>query len=244
MAQLRSKTAGQAPSLVIAVGSLAIAFHLGAVIVHALAAPSGPWPNGDGPPMAGPPAFAQSLDESLFAAYLKPLKLTHNYHFAGNRPIVPGVFIDIKLKNAQGEVLNTIRWPDPAANSWLRYMQGLFVQGMVPDQPVAPPQGEEVPAPHQQPRMASIWEGDGSLRLTRVPEHLIPRNRPVYSPTDWSLILVHSCARYLCRTHGAASAEVIRYSREAISPAFLSMGPPPPMAFADLIASYGDISSE
>jgi hypothetical protein len=194
--------------------------------------------------MAGPPAFAQSLDEALTPAYLKPLKLTHNYHFAGNRPAAPGVFVEIKLKDAKGEALTTVRWPDPAANAWIRYMQALFVQGMVPDQPIAPPQGEQVPAPHQQPRMVNIWEGEPSLRLSKVPEHLIPRNRPVYSPTDWSLVLVHSCARYLCRTHRAASAEVIRHSREALSPAFLLTGPPPPMAFADLNADYGDISGE
>lgn len=244
MAPLRCKTAGQAPSFVMVVGSLAIAFHLGAVILHALAAPSGPWPSMDGPPMAGPPAFAQSLDESLSLVYLKPLKLMHNYHFVGNRPIAPGVSVEVKLKNVKGEVTTTVRWPDPAANAWVRFMQGLYVQGMVPDQPIAPLQGEEVPAPHQQPRMVSIWEGDPALRLSKVPEHLIPRNRQVYSPTDWSLVLAHACARYLCRTHGAASAEVIRHSREAISPAFLSMGPPPPMAFTDLIASFGDISSE
>ena len=244
MAQLRYRTAGQPPSFVMVVGSLAITFHLGAVIVHALAAPSGLWPGMDGPSMAGPPAFAQSLDESLAPAYLKPLKLAHNYHFAGNRPVGPGVFIDIKLKNAQGEVVTTIRWPDPAANAWIRYLQGVFVQGLVPDQPIAPPQGEAVPAPHQQPRIVRIWEGDQSLRLSQVAEHLIPRNRPVYSPTDWSMVLVHSCARYLCRRYGAASAEVIRHSREAMSPLALLMGPPAPMAFDDLIASYGDISGE
>jgi hypothetical protein len=226
------------------VGSLAILFHLGAVIVHALAAPSGLWPSMDGPTLAGPPAFAQSLDESFAPAYLKPLKLTHNYHFAGNHPVAPGVFIEVKLKNAQGEMLSTVTWPDPAANAWVRSMQAVFVQAMVPDQPIAPPQGEAVPAPGQQPKMVGIWEGDQSLRLSQVPEHLIPRNRPVYSPTDWSLVLVHSCARYLCRTHGAASAEVIRHSREALSPLSLLMGPPPPLAFPDLIASYGDISRE
>jgi hypothetical protein len=242
MAQLRCKTAGQASFLVMVVGSLAIIFHLGAVIVHALAAPSGFWPNMEG--MAAPPAFAQSLDESLVSAYLKPLKLTHNYHFMGNHPVAPGVFVEAKLKDAKGEVLKTVHCPDPAANAWIRSMQAVFVQGMVPDQPVAPPQGEAVPAPHQQPRTVQIWEGNLSLRLSPVPEHLIPRNRPVFSPTDWSVVLVHSYARYLCRKYGAASAEVIRHSRDAISPTMLSMGPPPPMVFADIVANYGDISGE
>jgi hypothetical protein len=244
MAHLRYRTAGQVPALAIVIGSLAIAFHLGAVIVHALAAPSGPWPTVDGPSMAGPPSFTQSIDESLAPAYLKLLKLTNNYHFAGNRPAVPGVFLEVKLKNAAGEPLKTLHLPDPDANAWVQYLQTVFIQGLVPDQPIAPPQGEVVPAPNQQPRMVRIWEGNQSLRLSQVPEHLIPRNRPVYGPTEWSLVLVHSCVRYLCRTYGAASAEVIRHSRDVIPPGVLSMGPPPPMALADLIASYGDISGD
>src|SRR5713101_3130681 len=105
MAQLRSKMADQAPRLLIAVGNLAILFHLSAVAIHALAAPSGPWPGPDGMNMAGPPSFAASLDEPLTQGYLKPLKLTHNYHFWGNRPSAPGVFLEVKLKDAKGDLL-------------------------------------------------------------------------------------------------------------------------------------------
>jgi hypothetical protein len=229
-----------------AVGSLAILFHLGAVVVHALAAPSGPWPSLDGANMAGPPSFTQALDESLVLGYLKPLKLIHNYHFVSNRPTAPGVYLEVKLKDARGDLLTTCRFPDPTINPRARYLQGLFAQGLVPDQPLAPLQGEAIPAPHQQVRMVSIWDiaADQSLRLNRVPEHLIPRNRLVYAPTEWSLLLVHSYARYLCRTHGAASAEVIRHSRESISPMLFWTGNPPSMAFTDLIASYGDLSGE
>ena len=94
--------------------------------------------------------------------------------------------------------------------------------------------------------MVPIWDiaEDQALRLRRVPEHLIPRNHQVYGPTEWSLVLVQSYARYLCRKHGAASAEVVRHSRESLSPTALLMDSPPPAAFTDLIASYGDISSE
>ncbi len=245
MAQLRSKSAEPAPFL-IALGSLAIFLHLGVIIIHTLAAPSGPWPGPEGMTMASPPSFAQSLDEPLVPMYLKPLKLTHNYHFWGNRPSAPGVFVDVKLKDAKGELLTTLHFPDSTANVWVRYLQGLFAQGLVPDQPITPPQGEAIPAPHQQVRMVPIWDvaGDQSLRLNRVPEHLIPRNRLVYGPTEWSLVLVRSYARYLCRQHGAAMAEVVRHSRESIPPSFLLMGNPPPMAFTDLIASYGDLSGE
>jgi hypothetical protein len=193
--------------------------------------------------MADPPSFALSVDQPLVRGYLKPLKLTHNYHFSGNRPIAPGVYLEVNLKDANGE-LRTFRFPDPKTDAWVRHLQALFAQGLVPDQPIAPPQGEAIPAPHQQVRTVPIWDlaGEQSLRLNRVPEHLIPRNRPVYGPTEWSLVLVHSYARYLCRQHGAARAEVIRHSREAIHPT--AIGNSPPMAFTDLIANYGDISRE
>ena len=105
------------------------------ILVHALAAPSGPWPGPDGMNMAGPPSFTQSLDEALVGGYLKPLKLTHNYHFWGNRPSAPGVYLDVKLKDAKGEILTTLRFPDSTTNAWVRYLQGLFAQGLVPDQP-------------------------------------------------------------------------------------------------------------
>jgi hypothetical protein len=245
MAQQRLTTADTASPLLIAVGSLAILFHLGAVVVHALAAPSGPWPSMDGPARADPPLFTQSLDESLTQDYLKPLKLLHNYHFMGNRPTVPGVSLEVKLKDAKGELLTTCRFPDPTANPWVRHLQSLFAQSLVPDQPITPRQGEEIPAPHQQVRKVSIWDiaPDQSLRLNQVPEHLIPRNRPVYAPTEWSLVLVHSYVRYLCRTHGAASAEVVRHSRESISPMAFLMGNSP-IAFGDVTVNYGDISGE
>lgn len=255
MSQLRSKTADAAPPLLIAVGSLAILFHFGAVILHAMAAPSGPWPSLEGMNMADPPSFTQALDDPLVRSYLKPLKLTHNYHFASSRPTVPGVYLEAKLKDANGELLTTLRFPEANANAWVRYLQGLFAQGFVPDQPITPLPGEAIPAPGQQVRLVPIWDvANGgsdsksaaaeSLRLNRVPEHLIPRNRPVWGPTEWSLVLVHSYTRYLCRKHGAAKAEIIRHSRDSIPPTVLLMDSPDPRAFADLLADYGDISGE
>jgi hypothetical protein len=152
----------------------------------------------------------------------------------------------VKLKDAKGDLVSTLRFPETTGNVWVRYLQGLFAQGLVPDQPIAPPQGEAIPAPHQQVRTVPIWDlaGEQALRLNRVPEHLIPRNRQVYGPTEWSLVLVRSYARYLCRTHGAATVEVVRHSRESLSPTLLLMGNPPPMAFTDLMANYGDLSGE
>jgi hypothetical protein len=92
--------------------------------------------------------------------------------------------------------------------------------------------------------MVPIWEGQQSLRLNRVPEHLVPRNRPVYRPTEWSLVLARSYARFLCRTNGAAYAEIIRHSREILPPTAFMRGEPQDSAFTDLLANYGDLSGE
>jgi hypothetical protein len=244
MAQLRSKAAHPARNLLIVAASVAILFHFFAVIVHVLAAPGLPWHGPDAVSIPGPPSFARTLDEPLAQGYLKPLKLTHNYHFPSNHPIVPGVYVELKLKDAKGETQGTLCFPDPESNAWVRYLEGLFAQGLVPDQPIAPPQGEEIPAPHQQVRTTTIWDGEQPLRLHRVPEHLIPRNRPVFGPTEWSQVLVDSYVRYLRRKHGAASVEVVRHSRDVIPPTVLLEDSPPPMAFKDLLANYGDTTGE
>jgi hypothetical protein len=243
MAQLRSKVTNSARNVLLVVASAAILIHFGAVVLHALAASSGPWPGPDGAGMAGPPSFTRTLDEPLVQGYLKPLKLTHNYHFPSNRPIVPGVYLDVTLKDSKGETTR-LQFPNPEDNAWVRYLEGLFAQGLVPDRPIAPHQGEEIPAPHQEPRTVTIWDGEQPLHKREVQEHLIPRNRPVYGPTDWSLVLINSYARYLRRKHGASSVEVVRHSRETIPPTVLLTESLPPIAFKDVLVSYGDITGE
>jgi hypothetical protein len=182
------------------------------------------------------------LDEQVMRGYLSPIRLTHNYHFAGNR-ILPGVFLEIQLKDSNKQLLMTVRLPDPEANAWLRHKQELFALGFVPDQPLPPPEGEVIPAPRQDVPRVPIWDVAGplSLRLQRVQQHLIPRDRgPVYRPTEWSLVLARSYCRYLCRKHGAASAEIIRHSRDTIPPTeFLTRERP--AGFTDLVANYGDL---
>jgi hypothetical protein len=210
--------------------------------MNVLAAPSGPWPEREGMGMAPPPVFAESISEPFTQAYLKPIRLAQNRQVAGNRPSNPGVYLEIRLKDGK----ETLRFPDPEAKPWLRDWQQRFVQGLVPDQPVAPPQGEFVPAPGQQVRTVPIWDlaPGGSLRLKRVPEHLIPRNREVFGPTEWSLVLVQSLGRHFCREHGSASVEILRHSRDPLSAAMLTSGGSPPAAFNDLIANFGEIRGE
>jgi hypothetical protein len=54
-----------------------------------------------------------------------------------------------------------------------------------------------------------------------VPENEVPKDRPVFRPSEWSLLVVRSLTRHLCALHGAAAAEAVRHSREALPPRIL-----------------------
>jgi hypothetical protein len=230
------------PRWLILLASAAVFAHLLAVSVAALAAPSGPWPAPNGTGMASGPAFAQAVSAVTTRRYLAPLRMAHNYHFAGNRPDTPAVYLEFRLKDETGRNLKTVRLPEENSNFWVRHRQTLLAQALADDRPVQPRAGEVVAAPHQQVRTIDIWEPDGerSLVIRAVPEHLVPRDRPVFRPSEWSLVLARSYARYLGRTHGAASAELIRHTREPIPPAALSAEEPPPGAFDDLLSYFGE----
>jgi hypothetical protein len=71
----------------------------------------------------------------------------------------------------------------------------------------------------------------------------VPRNREVYRPSEWSLLLAQSYARYLCREYGAESVELIRYTQEVIHPVVLFGDRAPPQeAFPVLKANFGEFS--
>jgi hypothetical protein len=223
-------------------GTGLVGLHLLAVLVAALAAPSGPWPTGEGPTMATPPQFAFTLQRDLFGPYLRPLRLGSNYRYSTNRPGSPGVMLQARLKNEKGEQLAVLEFPDRKADPWTRHRQSLLVGWLVPDQPVAPPTSEVIAAPGQSVPTFQVWEPTepGVLKLQSVPQHLLPRDRPVFRPTEPSLVLVRSYARFLCRQYGAASVELVRRSREALPPAILldqsQDGP------ATVSSNYGEFS--
>lgn len=173
--------------------------------------------------MATPPQFAIYLSSWLTPSYLEPVKLTHDYHFPSNRLGMPGVFFEVRLKDAKGDVIETLRYPDANANSWVKDRQNQLAQYLGGDQPVAPPAGEAIPAPSQQVRMVQILEPTGARtsKITSVAEHLIPRDRPVMRPSEWSLAAARSYCRYLCRKHGAVSAELVRHWRDPLPPMVL-----------------------
>ena len=232
------------PRWLILLGSAAIIFHLVSIAGAVLAAQSGPWPTNLGPSMAEePPQFARVINEPTAKHYLRPLHMANNYHFASNRNDFSVVKLEILLRDRDGSLIRTIRVPDQEANFWVRQRQTLLAQGLGDDQPVQPPPGESIPAPGQKVKTVIIWDSadnDRTLRLKEVPEHLIPRDRPVYSPTEWSQVLARAYSRYLCRQYGAATAEVIRHSREPILPVFMFSPEARQGAFEELVCSFGE----
>jgi hypothetical protein len=151
------------------------------------------------------------------------------------------VYLEIRLRDSAGGPLTSVRIPDEAASHWVRLRQQLLVRGLIPDQPVIPRPGEAVAAPGRDVPAVPIWDmaEPQHLRLQRVPEHLLPRDRPVSRPSEWALLLARSYARHLCRVHGASSAELVRHTRYPIPPAVL-FEEPPPGAFEELIAHFGE----
>jgi hypothetical protein len=201
--------------------SAVLLFHLVAVGVLVIAAPSGPWPMFGGA-MGLPPAFAQAISARTTRYYLMPLKMTHNYHFAANRTQVSAAKFEVRLTDAEGKLLETLNFPEDNVNPWVRHRQVLLAQGLTDDLPVQPPAGEYIPPVGQEPPRLLLWAGGNSpsspLHLEEKSILEVPRDRPVARPSPWTLLLAHSYGRYLCRAHGAARAELVRVSQDPIPP--------------------------
>ncbi|MCC6421814.1 MAG: hypothetical protein IT429_26655 [Gemmataceae bacterium] len=232
------------PTWLVVAGSAAIVFHLGTVATRALSAQSGMWfvPN-FGPSMAEPPTFAKVIDEVTNRNYLYPLKMTHDYHFPSNRPALPGIEFEARFKDRDGKLV-TLKFPDAKANPWVRHRQHVLAAALGNDIPVQPPQGEVIAAPGQEVRQVQIWDigPEGALQLKTVPEHLVPRNRPVARPNEWALLLARAYARYLAREYGAASVEIVRRSQDPIPPGVMfAPVAPPANAFPVLVANFGEL---
>jgi hypothetical protein len=236
----QSDTALPIPRWLAGAASVVIAAHLLAIGGLALAAQSGPWSMPLGSSMERAPQFALDINE--MSSYLVVLRMTHNYHFLSNHPEQTGVYFEAQLKDENGKLLGSITFPDEKANLWLRHRQLLLARGLTDDVPVQPPQGEEIAAPRQKAPSTEIWEpGEGKIATLRaVPEHLIPRNRPVFRPSEWSRLLARAYSRYLCRTHGAASVEIVRHTKDPLYPGVLltkeaAVNP------EEFVASFGDV---
>jgi hypothetical protein len=235
------------PRWLLLVGSGAIAFHFFALLILVMAARSGPWPSPFGPSHQEPPRFAWSINEWTSRNYLQPLQMDYNYHFSSNRTDLSTVYFEARLKDDKGEVVQTIRFPQESENFWVRQRQRLLAQSLGEDEPVQPPRGEVIPAPGKKTPEVEIWDfppGQRTLQLRKVPEHLIPRDRPVFGPSKWSETFARSYGRYLCRQYGASAVELIRHSREPLYPALMEMPEPLPETFEEMICSYGEYRVE
>jgi hypothetical protein len=262
MPQPPSKNGGPLPRWLVLGGSALIVWHLAAIVLPVLNTASGPWPMPTGRSMAEPPQFARALN-GLTTIHDKYLRLVHNYHHASNRPgDVPAIAFEVRLTDGDGRLLQTMRFPDPAANRWLRHRQELLAGALGPDIPVEAPGGEVIGAPGGNVPTQSVWlipedqlppsaggpgpraEADRKppLQLRELPQHLIPRNREVMKPIDLAVVVARSYARHLCRAHGAARAEIIRVTKDPVPPAVLFGGEPPPQSFETLTASFGEMS--
>lgn len=244
-------TPASLPRWLILVVSAAILIHLTAVVVNTLATTSGPWPTPEGGNISPPPQFAFSLtefkvgDTRLIPAYLQALKMTHTYHFATSRPSQPGAFFEVRLRDKDGKDLGTRRFPDPAANFWVRHRQSILAQSLADDLPVTPPQTEVVAAPNRELPEVLIWDADSNapgLRTRSVKEHLIPRDRPVFRPSEWSMLLARSFGRHLLRDTGATRVEVVRHTRDPYPPMVLFIDSPPAGVFEELVSTFPEVT--
>jgi hypothetical protein len=172
--------------------------------------------------------------------------MTHDYHFVSNVVALPTVVFEVRLKDDSGKVLKTLKYPDEKANFWVRHRQRLLAQGLGNDLPVQRPQGQQLLPPGQTHPKIRLWkptEGDPVLRLEEVSTLELP-DMPLARPSDWAVVLAQSYARFLCRQHGAAKAEVVRKSRNALVPDLMFVVGPnqplPPDTFAELSCNFGE----
>lgn len=243
MAQSNAQSTVEVPHWLVILGSIAIVFHLTAVVFGALMAP-GPFSMAEGDALPAP-QFARAVDGMTRPVYLNPIKFTHNYHFLTNAPSVPGVEFEVHLKDSAGKELTTLQFPDKNANVWVRQRQGLLARNLGNDIPAAPPLSEEIPAPNQPVEMVQIWEeSNRKLRLKSVPRHLVPRDQMALQPSDWSMLVARAYVRYLCRTHGAASGEIVRIHQDPIPPVVLSMDSVQSGAFDKVASTFGEFTAD
>lgn len=255
MPQPVSLSSGALPRWLVLAGSAAILYHLIAITLPILDMKSGPWPGG----LAEAPAFAHALS-GLSTVHGKYLRVTHSYDFPSNRPSdLPGVVFEVRLRDGKGNVFGTLHFPDPQANRWVRQRQDLLARNLAPDQPLDQPRAEILAAPGQKVPTVSFWAlpdelgsnfGKSSaagfpentpLHLQTVDYNTVPRSRQLMKPLDWAMVLQRSYARYLCRKYNAASAEVLRHTREPVPPAVLFGNEIAPGALEDLVASFGEV---
>lgn len=237
------------PRWAMVLGSIAICWHLFMLLILVVAAPSGPWPTPFGPVLpADPPYFAADINNRT-RKYFDFLQLTNNYHFTSNRMDTPSVYFEVRLKDKGGRELATVKYPQENANFWVRHRQSMLAKSLGEDQPVQASRTVKIPAPGKESPVVNVWKGEGTQKLEAVPEFELPKDRPAFRPSRWSLLLAQSYARYAGRTLGpkydeAVSVELVRHSRNPIRPESMLAGQALPETFTDLVCSFGEYPIE
>src|SRR5262249_35084299 len=125
-------------------------------------------------------------------------------------------------------------------NMAVRHRQGLLTLVFGEDRRIMPRQSELIAAPGQTLPVYQVWEMDkGELRLRTMDENQIPRDHPVFGPSEAMFVLAQAYSRYLCETHGAAKAEVIRHYQDPIRP-FVLTEDVPARAFEEIVSNFGE----
>jgi hypothetical protein len=213
--------------------ALCIAFavvHLTLIGLNALSARSGPWPVP--PPYADPapvdfnlgPRFATVVNENLtLPYYLGPLRMTHNYHFASDRPPTYAAYFEAHVKDKAGNV-KVLKFPDEKANAWVRHRQEILAQHLAQDQPMAPRGGQNVFKSGTNVPNVIVWDIEGQdLRLKSMPELKLEPSKSYLTPSPWTSIVADAYARHLLRQYDAASVEIVRCTRPVVIPILMYM---------------------
>ncbi|MFO0965270.1 MAG: hypothetical protein U0793_06750 [Gemmataceae bacterium] len=221
-------------------GTVFVAFHFLVLGAHVLSSRSGPWPSPFGQSPAEGPQFAGAIASAAFPWYLEPLRFTHDYHFNTNRVSLPEVKFEIKLYNKLGQVIDTLEFPEKTANPWVKHRLDLLAQNLAGDVPVEARQAEAIAPEKKLVSSVDIWEPTkgGAFVIRSVPQHLIPRDRPVFRPSPWASMVAASYVRYQCRLHSADSGELIRHSRDAVQPTLIFLPQLSDAAFQEMVAAF------
>jgi hypothetical protein len=227
MSALPNRSPRPLPTWLMAVCSVLAVGHLLVIGLFALSASSGPWPVP--PPFGGispvdGPAFATQISVNVtYPYYLKPLHMTHNYHFNSNRPPSVAVYFEAHIKDDLGNE-RVLKFPDDKANFWVRHRQEILAQNLAQDQRMPPRGSMPIAAKGQELPKVEMWVRDKDnpvMKLEYVEEADVPRTQELEVPSAWSKAAAASYSRYLSREHKGASVQLIRYSRQTVMPAMM-----------------------
>jgi hypothetical protein len=174
--------AREMPAWLMWIGSAAIVLHLTALGALALSARSGPWVTPFGNTPAEGPQFAQAINGLTTNYYLRYLGMTHNYHFLTSQASFPGVALEVRLRDAEGNLIKTVKFPEEDANFWVRHRQAMLAQAIGDDQPAPARGGEALALQGDKARKLNFWlepQEVAALQKTRVLLPQLPTLDPV-----------------------------------------------------------------